>query len=120
MTINGTLIIQFFNFFLAYFLIDRILLKKAVPIIQNMRQEQATLMKEIQEEQDHLTEKELLKEKKWYDYKKIFAQTIPKKLEISSEEVPDISFKIIMSAVEMDRCSDQLEKIVVQEVIDGV
>lgn len=118
--LNVTLIIQLFNFFLAYVLIDRVLLRKAVSIIQTTRQDQDLLMEEIEQERERLTKKELLKEKKWCDFKKIFAQKIPKKQEVPSVKIPDISLEVSMSRSEIDRSSDYLEKIVVQKVIDGV
>lgn len=119
MMLNATMIVQFVNFFMAYLLIDRILLRKAVSIIQQERQEQATLMEEIQHERDHVNSKKALKIEKWHAIRKIFAKRIPKKRELPEVKIPEISLGSVSSA-EIDRYRDQVEKVLIRRVGDGI
>ena len=120
MMLNATIIVQFVNFFVAYLLIDRILLRKAVSIIQQERQEHATLMAEIQHEREHVNNREVLKVEKWHAIRKIFAKRIPKKQELPEVKIPEVTLDVSVSSAEMDRYRDQVEKVLIRRVGDGI
>ena len=58
MTLNATLFVQMINFIIAYIIIDRLLLRKSVKIIQHERSEQDDLMKDIQLQRDRVSGKQ--------------------------------------------------------------
>jgi hypothetical protein len=120
MVLNATMLVQFINFFIAYLLIDRILLRKAVSIIDQNRREKAELMEKIQHERELVNDRQALKVEKWSAMRKVFAKHAPKKQEFPEIKIPEVSLKVSMEPGELDRCCDRVETMLIKRVADGI
>ncbi|MGE0207156.1 MAG: hypothetical protein AB7R69_04905 [Candidatus Babeliales bacterium] len=77
MNLNGTVFVQIINFFIAYIIIDRILLRRAIFFIQKENADQASLMKDIQQERDIVEQKQRIKDNDWLHFCKEFGKKSP-------------------------------------------
>jgi F0F1-type ATP synthase membrane subunit b/b' len=65
MTINFTLVVQIINFFIAYFIISKILLKPAIAIIQDDSKVEKEFLNLIKSRELKIQDKESYKQKLW-------------------------------------------------------
>lgn len=83
--INATLIVQAFNFFIAYLMLRTLLFKPAMKLIEQEQQEHKNLDKQISDREKALEEKEKQKEKEWKEKQAAFKEAAP---EIRPTHVP--------------------------------
>ncbi len=121
MTINATLIIQMVHFIIAYFIIDRLLLRKAVGIIDHERSTQEVLMKEIESERETVAHKEQEKESLWHQFRKRFLLDSPSIIEfpVFQDYEKTISPLSTFSKEEIKRYAPDLEQIVIKKVTNA-
>ncbi len=116
MTLNGTIIVQLINFIIAYFIIDRLLLRKAVALIQQECTEQDNLMKDIQKERDYVSDNEEQKKLEWEQFFQQFKQESPKIIERPSfkkfERIPKIGEKL--PSIEVKRTTNELKDLLIE------
>ena len=87
MNINATFFIQLFHFFIAYIILDRLLLRPWFSIIQDDEQTKATLNVSLDEARQQVHEKELLKQRLWEEARHTFSKATP-----PLSHAPSISF----------------------------
>lgn len=75
--INATLIVQAFNFFLAYLILRYLLCKPTVRVIEQEERETESLQAVAQERTRELEVTVEAKEAAWKDFKGVFAQQSP-------------------------------------------
>lgn len=65
MTINFTLFLQIINFFIAYLIITKILLKPAIHVIREDKSIEDEILNDIKDKELEITNKEFLKKTLW-------------------------------------------------------
>lgn len=91
MMLNATLLVQACNFFIAYLIIDRLLLRPTIRVIANEEQERSLLLKEINHEQEIVIQYQERKLHEWQTFQSSFASHIPHLAEIVSiTEMPSM------------------------------
>lgn len=118
MTLNATLFLQIFHFILAYFILDRLLLRKAVDIIQKEQADQEALMNGIQKERDAVAEKQEQKQIDWQRYQNQFMEKIPQPIiqpkltlfEKKTVSIPEVSEN------EINRYAHELKSLLIEKV----
>ena len=118
MTLNATLLVQIINFFFAYLLIDRILLRKVVGIIQHDRQEKSTLMKDIELQRDKVAGREQVKADKWGKFRGQFLEKIPLLKEPPTMKKVTIPLKFAISPADIEWYAGQLKNVLIERVGD--
>ncbi len=118
MTLNGTIIIQIFNFIIAYLIIDRLLLRKSVALIQQERWQQDSLMKDIQIERTRVSENKAEKKMEWEQFCQQFKQESPKI--ISQPSFTKFEQKVAPSkkpsSTDVKHFATELEKLLIEKV----
>jgi NAD-dependent oxidoreductase involved in siderophore biosynthesis len=120
MTLNATVIVQIFHFIIAYFIIDRLFLSKAVALIQKEKSEQETLMRAIQKERDAVARKQHEKNLAWQEFQRQFQHTAPSLLERPlyaqyEKKVPQCTK---VTEHEINEYVARLQKLLMEKVID--
>lgn len=120
MTLNGTLLIQGINFIIAYFIIDRLLLRKAVKQIQEEQRRQETLMKDIQIERDQVATQEEQKKVEWQNFRLQFEKKSPSLIERPSfkEFTKKPKLPEELTETEIAQTAQHLEKLIIKKVSD--
>jgi hypothetical protein len=89
MTVNATIIVQIFHFFIAYFLISQFFLKPIVQILFAEESEQNTLLAAINQYKKLISILEQKKNELWRSFREQFYQQIPHQLRLP---VPMLAF----------------------------
>jgi hypothetical protein len=77
MTINMTLVVQGINFFIAYVLLRRFLLKPVVQIITHEQAQEAALHSAIESRKAMVREQEYVMREKWLAFQNTFRGMLP-------------------------------------------
>lgn len=94
MNVNLTLLVQIFNFLVAYYLLSKFLLKPALNIIYEDINYKSSLRMAIVEEEEKLKKKELHKKEQWRKCQYFFKQNKPEvDLELVAKETDTSSIK---------------------------
>lgn len=117
--INGTLIVQALNFFIAYCIIDRLLVRPVTALIMRERQEENALRQEITQTETHIQQYTFDKEKAWQQYRSLFSQKMPLLKKISfSVHMPPLHYEIDPRALEEEknRYQQSLSTLIIDKV----
>ena len=90
MNINFTLVVQLINFFIAYILIERLLLRPAVAIIREEDEERFKLQNLVAFNKERLEQKEFDKQQEWRSLQEIFAKSIPRTITPELEVIKQV------------------------------
>ncbi len=77
MNINFTLVVQAIHFLIAYFLIDRFLLRKVIVLVQEDENAINQAQEKLTKAEIQLQKKENYKDSQWYNFCTFFQQTSP-------------------------------------------
>jgi hypothetical protein len=116
MTLNATLFFQIINFIIAYYIIDRVFLRKAVAIIQRERTEYATLMKDVQLQREKVAEREHTKIARWLQFREQFMQKVPSLQERLVMREISIPLKENVSPADVEWYAEQLKDTLIARV----
>lgn len=114
MNINFTLVIQIFHFFIAYFLLDRFLIRHVLALIHKNEQEVEKAKKAVDVVEQQIKKKELLKEEQWQLFKTFFTDNAPQFKIPLYKEMKTISIK------ESPSLKPDEEKAMIQELKEFV
>ena len=122
MTLNATLLVQIFHFLIAYLILDRLFLRKAVGIIQQEKAEQDALMQEIQKERDAVAQKHAQKEKAWQGFQQQFAKETPRLIQRPrfSEHQKEMPYHEEPTKNEVQESAALLQELLTQKVTHDI
>lgn len=98
MGINFTFFIQGFHFLVAYFILEKFLLRPIVKALRKEQKEYTDLITTITTQQKLLEEKEKHKQAQWNTLKRLFAQVIP-----PLGPTPSIPFEFISQPISITK-----------------
>jgi len=116
MTLNATVLVQIVNFIIAYYIIDRVFLRKAVAIVLHERTEHATLMKDIELQREKVAEREQTKASRWQLFRKQFQQKSPQFKEPAVQKEIKIPLKTTVSPADVEWYADHLKSTLIAKV----
>ncbi len=116
--LNGTFLVQAIHFFIAYLIMDRLLLRPVVRVITQDQQEKKQAQQAVQYEADTVKQLEHDRSRAWNATCKAFVKEMPPIKRFGKEmaqphELPDIH---VLSAHEVNQLIDQCVDKVIQEV----
>src|SRR3990170_4839275 len=86
MQINATLIVQMINFGIIYFLLDRILFRKVIVIVQDEEYQEQKILEDLHHEQKKLNSIKQTISAQWNESQQEFKKTIKKAIEKQNTE----------------------------------
>lgn len=90
MNINFTLVVQVIHFFIAYKLIERLLLRPVAALIQQEDKEHLKLQNLVAFGKERLEQKELDKQKEWRMLQQLFVKARPRAVSLGSEQTTQV------------------------------
>ncbi len=106
MNINFTVVVQLLHFFIAYILIERLLLRPAAALIQKEDDERLKLQNLAAFNKERLGQKEIDKEREWRMVQELFLKTMPRARTLEAEQTKQVMIE-----------PDKLDEHYVQQVI---
>lgn len=98
--IDFTLVVQAFNFLVAYFVLRHLLFKPAVAVVMQEREQEKGLLKAITSEQSALATYEQEKKEQWLFCQQQFALNTP---DATQQIHVDFATRIVLPTIEQER-----------------
>jgi hypothetical protein len=118
MIVNFTLIMQMVHFAFAYYLIDRILMRKVVRTIQHDQHEEEQLQTSIDQELKTITILEAQKKESWQKIRQNIHAHAPKEQGICMHQAiePLLKEESVLEPTRVKKYRDELSQFIVQKV----
>jgi F0F1-type ATP synthase membrane subunit b/b' len=116
MTINGTLLVQAFNFLIAYLMLRELLFKPLVVLIQQEDNNEQRLYDALEEQQQKQRVLQQKYHQQWTSYQDYFSKHMPHIEQIKHRAFPEIPPLVKSSTAELNRIMYDLTERIVHEV----
>ena len=118
MVINATMLVQAFNFFIAYLLLRTLLFKPAIKAIQEEQREEEHLKTLIKEREEKLQDIEEQKKQAWQEAQEEFSNATP---EVKPEYITKVDVEPVveekkLTDKEIEKLADDVQKAILKKV----
>jgi len=122
MNINITIIVQAFNFFIAYVIMRTFLLKPAVQVIRDEQDQQEKLNTVIRQQEKSIAIKGGERHKYWQARRDYFKDNKPSidRTALPFQEIPEVSVPVVPDDL-VDKLVDETQRALIQKIglVDG-